>query len=237
MISKRYWLTMLTYVLMHLSGFIIIPSLTFILNLNPLDALVYSQLFAFLLATIISLYLLRTDISNELTRSHIHFGQIISWTIIGIFLAYIAQFITSSIEMYIFQIEPGSENTAQIMKIIDSAPIFLVIPAIFAPILEELIFRKIIFGSLYKRMNFVWAAVLSSLAFGVIHLDLVHLLIYTGMGLVFSYLYVKTKTIIVPILVHMGMNSITVMAQLLIDVEELERIQEELSSIIHLIGG
>lgn len=237
MIPKRYWFTMLTYVLMHLSAFVTIPLLTLVFKLEPLDALVYSQLFAFILATIVSLLILKSDIINELKVSGTRLSKIISWTIIGIFLAYLAQIITGSIETYILKIDPGSENTAQIMNIINNATVFLVIPAIFAPILEELVFRKIIFGSLYKRMNFFWAAVLSSLAFGVIHLDLTHILIYTGMGLVFSYLYVKTQTIIVPILVHMGMNTITVMAQLLIDVEELERIQQELGFIFHFIGG
>src|SRR5699024_12863433 len=100
---------------------------------------------------------------------------------------------------------------------------------------EELLFRKIIFGSLYRRMNFFWAAILSSLAFGVIHLDLTHLLIYTGMGLVFSYLYVKTKTIIVPILVHMSMNTITVLMLLTVDIEVLERMKTILNSIINFI--
>lgn len=237
MISARYWFTMLTYVLMHLSGFVTIPLLVIGLNLNPIDALVYGQLAAFILATIISLYLLRTDIINELKNSGSSFGKIILWTIIGIFLAYFAQMLAALIELNIFGIDPGSENTASIMNIIDQAPIFLIIPAVFAPILEELIFRKIIFGTLHKKMHFFWAAILSSLAFGIIHLDLTHLLIYTGMGIVFSYLYVKTKTIIVPILVHMGMNSITTIAQLLIDVDELERLQNELSSIINLIGG
>lgn len=237
MISARYWFTMLTYVLMHLSGFVTIPLLVIGLNLNPIDALVYGQLAAFALATIISLYLLRTDIVNELKHSRSSFGKIVFWTVIGIFLAYFAQMLAALIELNILGIDPGSENTAKIMNVIDQAPIFLIIPAVFAPILEELIFRKIIFGTLHKKMHFFWAAILSSLAFGVIHLDLTHLLVYTGMGLVFSYLYVKTKTIIVPILVHMGMNSITVLAQLLIDVEELERLQNELSSIINLIGG
>src|SRR5699024_11107393 len=113
----------------------------------------------------------------------------------------------------------------------------LLIPAIFAPILEELLFRKIIFGSLYKRINFFWAAILSSLAFGVIHLDLTHLLIYTGMGLVFSYLYVKTKTIIIPLLVHMCMNTSTVLIQVTVDIEQVERMQNELTSNIIFTGG
>src|SRR5699024_10347136 len=102
---------------------------------------------------------------------------------------------------------------------------------------EELLFRKINFGSLYRRMNFFWAAILSLLAFGVIHLDLTNLLIYTGMVLVFFNLYVMMKTIIVPILVHMGMNTITVLMQLTVDIEELERIQNELGSMFNFIGG
>lgn len=237
MIPKRYWFTLLTYVLMQLSAFVTIPVLSLIFKLGPIDALVYSQLLAFILATIISLLILRKDIINELRNNNSTFGKIIGWSIIGVFMAFIAQFITGSIEMYLLKIDSGSENTAEIMNIINASTIFLFIPAIFAPILEELVFRKIIFGSLYKRMNFFWAAILSSLAFGVVHLDLTHILIYTGMGLVFSYLYVKTKTIIVPILVHMGMNTITVIAQLFIGIEELERLQEELGSIINLIGG
>ncbi len=236
-IPKRYWYTMLIYVLMQFSAFVTIPILAFVFKFDPIDALVYSQLFAFILATIISLFILRKDILNELRNSQSSFGKIISWSIIGLFLAYLAQFIAASIEMYVLNINPGSENTAEIMNIINASTVFLLIPAIFAPILEELLFRKIIFGSLYKRINFFWAAILSSLAFGVIHLDLTHLLIYTGMGLVFSYLYVKTKTIIVPIIVHMGMNTITVIAQLTIDIEELERLQDELGSIIKFIGG
>jgi len=47
------------------------------------------------------------------------------------------------------------------------------------------------------------------------------------MGVVFAFLYVKTKRIIVPILVHMLMNTIVVMAQLLIDPELLEQMQEQ----------
>src|SRR5699024_9185487 len=246
--------------------FVTVPIFAIIFKFEPIDSLVYSQLFGFALATVLSLFILRKDIKNELKNNDTTIGKIISWSIIGIFLAYLAQFVAASIEMFLLNIEPGSENTADIMNIINASTLFLLIPAIFAPILEELLFRKIIFGSLYRRMNFFWAAILSSLAFGVIHLDLTHLLIYsclgvvffstiifvslfrfiyffwaailsslafgvihldlthlliyTGMGLVFSYLYVKTKTIIVPILVHMGMNTITVLMQLTVDIEE-----------------
>src|SRR5690625_8017898 len=103
--------------------------------------------------------------------------------------------ITANIEVYIFHIESYSENTENIMKITEIAPLFSIITVIIAPILEEVVFRKIIFGTLYKRMNFILAGIISAVIFGLIHLDPTHLLIYTAMGLVFAYLYVKTKQI------------------------------------------
>src|SRR5699024_11640251 len=123
---------------------------------------------------VLSLFILRKDITNELEDNDTTIGKIINWSIIGIFLAYLDQFVAASIEMFVLNIEPGSENTADIMNIINASTIFLFIPAIFSLILEELLFRKIIFCSLYKRINFFFSAILSSLAFVVIHLYLTY---------------------------------------------------------------
>src|SRR5699024_2637738 len=103
--------------------------------------------------------------------------------------------IAAMIETNLFGIEIESENTQMIMDISRQFPLFMIIPALIAPILEGVIFRKIIFGTFYKRMNFFLAALLSSFIFGVIHGEPVHLLVYASMGFVFAYLYVKTKRI------------------------------------------
>lgn len=66
-------------------------------------------------------------------------------------------------------------------------------------------------------------------------MDLTHILIYVSMGFVFAYLYVKTKRIIVPILVHMTLNTVTVLGQLLIDPEKLEQMQNDVMLIF--FGG
>ncbi len=54
----------------------------------------------------------------------------------------------------------------------------------------------------------------------MIHLDFLHILVYTAMGFVFAFLYVQTKRIIVPIIVHAGMNTLVVVAQLTLDPEK-----------------
>ncbi len=72
----------------------------------------------------------------------------------------------ASIEIYILGIEPGSENTVPDHGGCPrSNALFILIPAIIAPILEEIIFRKIVFGTLYKRMNSIFAALFISADF------------------------------------------------------------------------
>lgn len=223
---------------MQFSGFLFTPILYYFLPISQIEAAVYWSLFSFIIALIIILYLMKPDMQQYNMRKETPSANPVLWSIIGVFLAYFAQFIAVYIETEIFGIPPGSENTAMIMEITRIAPIFMIVPALIAPILEEIIFRKIIFGSLYKRTNFFIAAIISALIFGFIHGEPIHLLIYTSMGFVFAYLYVKTKRIIVPIIVHMTLNTISVSLQLLLDLEDLERmIKEQQELMFILLGG
>ncbi len=158
-------------------------------------------------------------------------SNIILWSVIGYFLAYFVQVLASLIEMKVLGISTGSSNTQNIMDISRTIPLFMIIPAIIAPILEEVIFRKIIFGSLYKRLNFFISALLSAFIFGVIHGEFQHILIYSSMGFVFAYLYVKTKRILTPIIVHAALNTTTVIAQYSLTPEEIQRQLDQLQMI------
>ena len=90
---------------------------------------------------------------------------------------------------------------------------------ILAPILEELLFRGLVFRSLRDRNK--WLAIFaSSFLFGFLHIysalfagdltQLIYLLSYGGMGFAFSYAYEKKKTICVPILMHMINNLVAI---------------------------
>lgn len=234
---KRYWYAVLTYVLMHASGIIALPIMLILMPITQYEAIVYWSLFSFFIALIIILQLLRPDMTMRRSPEAADSVQVILWSIVGVFMAYFAQIISVLIETEVFGIEVGSENTNMIMDFTRQIPVFLIIPAIVAPILEEIVFRKIIFGALYSRMNFFWAALLSSFIFGIIHGEPQHILIYGSMGFVFAFLYVRTKRIIVPIIVHAGMNSITVLVQLSLDPEDIERMQRQLEEMLIFIGG
>lgn len=79
--------------------------------------------------------------------------------------------------------------------------------------MEELVFRKVVFGVLLDHIGVVGGAVVSSLLFAFIHFD-GHLLLYSSMGFVFCYLYYRTKNIGTPILAHALMNTLAVLANI-----------------------
>ncbi|WP_186578519.1 CPBP family intramembrane glutamic endopeptidase [Aquibacillus kalidii] len=234
---RRYWYVILTYLLMQLSGGVVAPFIRK-LPIDPTTAGVGWSLISFIGALIITLFLLRQDMKEGSVRGASNIGNTVLWSFLGIILAYMAQYVTIIIEVFILGIEPGSKNTMDIMSIARAAPIFIVIVSVIAPILEEIIFRKIIFGSIYKRTNFILAAIVSALIFALVHGDFTHTLTYMAMGIVFAFLYVQTKRIIVPIIAHMSMNTITVIAQLNMDEKKVNEMLEQLEKLqTILIGG
>ncbi|HDX9580008.1 TPA: CPBP family intramembrane metalloprotease [Bacillus pseudomycoides] len=235
--KRQYWWVIVTYILMQLSGiiggWILLKSGVYNNGHRTLDekiqlATAHWGLISFFIALIIILVLLRNDTESEKwNRGKTTIPATIGWIILGIFLALFAQIIAGTIETQVFKIKAGSENTQNIIDIIKTAPLFMIVSSIFAPILEEIIFRKIIFGTLYKRYNFFIAAIISSLIFALIHFDPTHLLVYISMGLVFSFLYVQTKRIIVPIMAHVMMNTYVMLITFVLHpyLEKAEKLQ------------
>ncbi|RDW18830.1 CPBP family intramembrane glutamic endopeptidase [Oceanobacillus chungangensis] len=233
--TKRYWYVILAYIIMQYSVFLGAPLFYAILPVSGDEASIYWTVFSFILGLVIVLFLMKPDMQMRTERDASSAVMVITWSILGLFMAYFAQAFSVMLEIAIFGITPGSANTAQIMDISRAFPLFVIVPALIGPILEEIIFRKIIFGSFYKKMNFFFAALLSALIFGFIHQEPEHILIYASMGFVFAYLYVITKRIITPIIVHMAMNSLTIFAQYSLTPEQIQQQLDKLQLII--IGG
>ncbi|MBP2653765.1 MAG: Abortive infection protein [Firmicutes bacterium] len=76
---------------------------------------------------------------------------------------------------------------------------------IIGPIMEEFIFRGIILRRLVAKWGLTMGIIVSSFLFGIAHLD--ERMFGTFMvGVILAVLYVKTKTILIPILAHMLNN-------------------------------
>ncbi|GAB2323021.1 type II CAAX endopeptidase family protein [Alkalibacterium sp. m-11] len=139
--------------------------------------------------------------------------RILLWGLIGMFIAIVVQSFASIIEVNFLGSSMESENTQFLMEVVRNYPFFLLLVGVAGPVMEEFVFRKAIFGLLIDRIGGIGAAVISSLLFAFIHFDGL-LLVYSSMGLVFAWLYFKTKNIWTPILAHCLMNVAAVLINL-----------------------
>jgi uncharacterized protein len=238
-LKREYWLIIIVYIAMQLSSLLGIPGLMFIFGYLGIDqglVIPYWLIFSFSLALFIILYLLRKEMRKpRLDERGSSFAQSATWAVFGIFLALFAQAIAANIERLI-GVEMGSENTQQIMRIIESFPLAILVSSVIGPILEEIVFRKIIFGSLFKRFNFFVSALISSVIFALAHMEPQHLLLYSAMGFTFAFLYVKTKNILVPIFAHVSMNTLVVVIQSVYK-DDIEKLIRETEALQNFIGG
>jgi uncharacterized protein len=161
---------------------------------------------------------------------------IIGWGILGFFMIYFGQIIGSFVEMA-FGIEAGSENTAQIGEMMKATPIMILAVAVLGPILEELVFRRVIFGTLIKKYNFWISAIVSGVVFAAIHLEFEHIILYSICGLVFAYLYHKTQSIWTSIIAHVLLNTSVSIIQLNYDkINDWAEKQQQLQTILFYLS-
>lgn len=162
---------------------------------------------------VITLLLLKSEMKVSIQERGIISRNHLLLAISGIFLLLLSQTITITIEQVI-GVPVESSNTSYIVEMIVSFPLFMLLPIIYAPILEEIIFRKILFGNLLRKWGVAIAYVGSALVFGLIHFDFPHILTYFGIGIVLAFLYHRTGRIIVPMIAHAGMNLVVLISQL-----------------------
>lgn len=78
---------------------------------------------------------------------------------------------------------------------------------LLVPIIEEIVFRGLMFSRLQKAMPNVAVALTTSLIFGVIHGQLVWMIFTFAMGLFLSFVRIKTGSILPTILIHVITNT------------------------------
>ena len=81
---------------------------------------------------------------------------------------------------------------------------------IAAPVVEELLYRGLVYNRIKKMTGLIPAAVLSSIIFGVIHANWVQAPYAFIIGLVCVYVYERYKSIFAPIILHISANLLSV---------------------------
>lgn len=109
-------------------------------------------------------------------------------------------------------LEPSIESTIDTggyERVISYASVLLnfVITSFLVPIVEEFMFRGVLLTRFQKKMNSKSAVMLSSVLFGITHLTLASLGA-TVFGICMCVVYLRTKNIMVPIVMHVVHNLI-----------------------------
>ena len=107
-------------------------------------------------------------------------------------------------------------NQAQSNGIISNAkqqPLLAIVTlVVLPPILEETLFRGFMFPTFSKKVGLVWGAILSSALFGIAHWQ-ANISVYTFvLGLVLCFMYVKLKSTVPGMFLHMLNNYVAFLA-------------------------
>lgn len=223
-LAKRYITIVLVYLLLLFSPSAGIPIIQHVLlsttSLSIEDAASYGMVIWSIFSNLLSLAIIIPMLYRKPKENKIELGEktkpllSIVWIVGGVIGLYAAQIVCSIIITLISGDLSNSANTELLVDLTKAAPIFLIFISILGPILEELVFRKVVFGGLSNVMNIHVAAVISSLFFGLLHGDISFLLTYFVIGLILCFLYTKTKRIVVSMGAHILMNTIVLLLSL-----------------------
>lgn len=170
-----------------------------------------------LVLVLILCFIYRKDLKKEFRIYKNNFGKNFFFSIKWWLLGLIFMGISNLVLHFVFHSTPNNENEVQ--KLLGTMPVYIAIAScVFAPIMEELVFRK----SLNKCFSNNYLFILTSgLIFGLLHVissqnvtDFLYIIPYGAFGCIFAYIFVKTKTIFSTITIHMIHNTILVMASL-----------------------
>lgn len=136
--------------------------------------------------------------------------------LIGLFIMWLGNFLLA-------EFSPVKEaiNENQVQELITASPILaLMLTTIFAPINEEMIFRKSVQDFLKNKWVYV---IVSGLIFGYLHVsssetlyDFLYIIPYGALGSAFAYAVSKTNNIYTTIMMHMIHNGILTLISIIL---------------------
>ena len=142
-------------------------------------------------------------INKSMPNSKIEKNNISFKTIIHCFLLqFTATMLMSFIINIVTQISGGEINNQMNMDVL--APFNLFLLLVFNPIIEEFVFRKLVAEKLLKYGELFYILT-SSFCFAIVHgvsIGIPQILYTFILGMIWSYLYVRTGKLIIPIILH-----------------------------------
>lgn len=217
---------LITYFVIFYLGYNIILS-NVILFIFGADISLYLHTFVELVVFIAIILFSKKKLLDDFNKIKIKNPMNIAFMVIGAnFFMNFTNIIVNIIIMQFTTVET-SNNQLGIELMFERYPVYIVMTAvIFAPIVEELVFRGTIYSYMRQKMNFIWCAILNSFIFAGLHFtvslltgdlsDIIFLLAYMSQSFIICYIYEKTDNIFLPIVLHFMNNALAVLSMFLI---------------------
>lgn len=101
--------------------------------------------------------------------------------------------------------------------------------SIFAPFFEEWLCRGIVLRGLLKKVGPTWAIIISALFFAALHMNIWQGVSAFFMGLVFGYVYYKTGSLKLTMLMHFANNTLALILSKIPSLKDVDYFYEALS--------
>ena len=152
----------------------------------------------------------------------------LSMALIVSVMAISAAFVIEPVSMLLPEM---SEARKMAMEQMLKGPVWIVLisVSVFAPFFEEWLCRGIILRGLLKKMKPGWAIVISALIFGLIHMNLWQAIPAFIIGVVLGYVYYKTGSLKLTMLMHCVNNTLSVILSRIPGLEDVEFFAEIMS--------
>ncbi len=113
------------------------------------------------------------------------------------------------VDFYPQAVPESLEITNRLIRQADGAVLlsFLFGVCVFAPVVEEVIFRGIVWWALESLISVRFAFCFTTVMFAIAHFDILHVVAVFPLGVLFGFLRWKTKSIWLPLLAHALNNS------------------------------
>lgn len=194
---------------------------TFHIQLSSSDLNAYYNFFFDLIFACFAIIVFRKELKKQFNHlKEQDTMDFIHQVLLGIPVLYGASFVGSLLSMVLTGDMSSSENQILIEEMMKQVPVIMIISVtVLAPILEELIFRLLLFTGFYKWGRWAGYLIAGGL-FGFLHvyqpilqgnfMEILQIFPYLFMGLGLCFVYEKADNIFAPILCHAIMNGISV---------------------------
>ena len=139
-------------------------------------------------------------------RSKMKASEFFSLFLIAQLAMWVGNIIGNSFNSFFANIK-GGDVTDHTGELIEAMPVWLtlLIVVVVGPIIEELMFRKLMIDRLSRYGNTV-AIIVSSISFGLFHGNLYQFFYAALIGVILGFMYAKTRNVLYPIAMHILVN-------------------------------